>query len=181
MVELRASEKRYYKRLDLNGKAAIQVKRSRIRLPKVYMDDLSVGGFHINTPQRLEIGDDIEFALRTKFLERPLSGIAKIRHVNRIKNSLLPRYSTGVEFIDTDRNTLKNAIKSNLKVRHRIDKRKRRFIQHVSLNLKLAPFIIIFTSLVIIGLNAFVHSSQEESRYNKQYQAALIHYLDQAH
>ena len=169
----RIDEKREYERLDVKGEVLLNAESGGL-ISKACLDDISFSGFSIHAARRFEIDEYVEFELGTKFLETPLKGKGKIRHVEKARfGSCL----AGAQFRDTDPDGRRNMIKSALRARSKARYHREKFVKELRLAAKIAPLIIIFSFMAMTVINAITSNMSEKMEYDKRFQDAIIHYL----
>jgi len=171
----RIDEKREYKRLDVKGD--VLLKASGGFLSKASLDDISFGGFRIHAARRFEVDEYVKFELITKFLETPLKGSGKIRHVEK---AWFGSCLAGAQFMDTDPDGRIDLIKSALRARSKAHFRREKFVKELRLAAKIAPLIIFFSLIAVIAvtiINAIASNMSEKSEYDRSLRDAIIHYL----
>ena len=91
-------QKRTYKRFDIDGHADVKIKSDQRETLRAYLDDIGVGGCRILIPKEMDFDQDLNLALTTSFLDRPLKVRGKVKHVAPAGNYGSDYFSAGVKF-----------------------------------------------------------------------------------
>lgn len=78
----------------------------RSKLSEFNLCDLSFKGFSFYANEALEVGMEVAFELRLIILNDVLSGKGRVRHAALVQNSSAPKFKTGIEFVDVDKDEL---------------------------------------------------------------------------
>ena len=172
-------EKRNYARLGLAGKVILKAENGRSRTFKVPLNNISLGGFAfaMYTRQGLEAERNVEFALMTPLLDRPLMGKGKIKYVALPEsNSGKSSAPIGVEFIQVNKDGVRRLIRSALRNRDRqgfYQRNKREF----SFMLKSAPLLFFIAWFTLEMASSISVSIKKEEQYTQKRREAEIYYL----
>jgi hypothetical protein len=147
-------EKRFSERLELGAQIKIRAKDGIGPLFKATVEDLSLGGLRIQSRQRLELEEDFEFELKTKFSERPISGKACVRHVYTPRGRLCAQFSAGVKFTDADGDEVWSAIKNILKNKNKAALKKKEIAKDLTFMVKSLPLLLFASWLVVKSTTA---------------------------
>jgi hypothetical protein len=170
------TEKRRHTRLPLDGSIILRTRNGRITATRGRLDDLSLGGLRLTSPEELEIGNDVEFFVRSRSLDDRMSGRGIIKNMERMDSRPSPRYRVGVQFMDVDKNRVEKILD---KKRHGWDKRTdiRQRKQDLALALKWAPVLFIICGMVLGSFWKINAAERANSHYDTQLRGGILHFL----
>jgi hypothetical protein len=116
-------EKRSYTRFIINGSANIRTEGDALNLFKGELIDVGFKGFSAYLKEKIELNSIVQFELTTDLMSRPLSGKGKIRNVVESKRRGAKYFKVGIEFIDTDKDSIEILL---AQIHHRISREKRK-------------------------------------------------------
>jgi hypothetical protein len=116
-------EKRSYTRFIINGSANIRTEGDALNLFKGELIDVGFKGFSAYLKEKIELNSIVQFELTTDLMSRPLSGKGKIRNVVESKRRGAQYFKVGIEFIDTDKDSIEILL---AQIHHRISREKRK-------------------------------------------------------
>jgi len=100
-------ERRNHIRLTAGGKVVIKREGGKTEEIEASLDNISFGGFGIFTKEKIEIGQIVDFELVMDLCCDKLSGKAKAKYIGEIDKFKGKFFNIGVEFIDTNENTIR--------------------------------------------------------------------------
>ena len=173
-------QRREYRRFDVDAKLDLKTDNGMRRILHAYLDDIGLGGFRLYSEDKIAINKDVQFAVMTPLLNRPLLGRGRIRHINAVKLYGTRFFSMGVKFTRINRKKIKHLIKTALgwHIRPFLSQQHRR---ELSFMLRLLPVIIIIIWPILKASDNFYYSNTEEQQYRERLRNAEIYYLYHSH
>jgi hypothetical protein len=172
-----AGEKRIPE-IDLGRKGRTGAGRPRIF--RAYLDDISLGGFAVNSDKKIAVDKIVEFELMTRLLEQPLVGKGKVRHVRSRGQDKKGSFNLGVEFLDINKDTVKNLVRRNLRQRDKLS-----FYQQHQRDfwfvLQWTPVALVVLWLSLGAVTNISAYTKEEAKYTEQLKEGLIYSLYSGH
>jgi len=77
---------------------------------KADLFDLSFKGISVYSPEKIEIGTEVDFELTAKLFDRPIIGRGRIRYVKAAKINNTDVFKMGIEFISIEKEAILSII-----------------------------------------------------------------------
>lgn len=170
------TEQRRHARLPLDGSIILKTKNGHITATRGRLDDLSLGGFRMNSSQELEVGKDVAFFVKSQSLDDRMSGRGIVKNMERLGAGLTSRYRIGIQFMDVDRTRIEKILD---KKRHGWDKRTdiRHHKEDLWLALKWAPIFFLISWMVLGSFWQINAAERTNAHFNKQFRSGILHFL----
>jgi len=174
------TEKRTYRRFDIDGNAKVVMPDYGARVVKAYLDDISLGGFQAYALDKANVGDKVDFELTTPLYHDTLPGKGRIRHIRPVTKYNMDCYSLGVEFSKVEKQKVTSLIKLPFSRR----KKPGFFETHrkeLVLYFFLLPFMIALCWVGNDAINSANYSAAQEKASADKFNDAMIYYLYHSH
>lgn len=99
-------ERRHYNRIPTSGHVLLKKHEEKGLSGKAVLENISFGGFLMNSQEKLIIDSLIDFELTAELSERQVSGSGRIKHVFDSDKPAIDIFKIGVEFIDVDEDSV---------------------------------------------------------------------------
>jgi len=151
--------------------------QDRPRVLRAYLDDISLGGLHLHSEDRVDINEKIAFKMKAPLSFFPLAGTGVVRHAAPTKRHGHSCYCLGVEFIHTNKRRIWGIISANIGSRGKRLLLLRQWKEEAKFLFVCVPVIFLLTWFVVGQAMQSQISTQKERSYNEHLRKGVLHFL----
>ncbi len=128
-------ERRNYARYLISGRVNLKFDNNDASILKLDLAEIGFIGFSILSPNKLELGQIVQFEIMPELMENSLTGKGEIKDIAQVREKDVLVYRIGIEFIDVEKDHILKLININqAKIAAETDK------QHQQKPLDFGPF-----------------------------------------